>query len=263
MTEIVVTREGHGPELLLVHGGASPRATWQALKPLAAHWTLVLAHRRGYPPSPPGRHDFELDALDIAPLLESRPHVLAHSYGVLGTLIAAANSPNDVRSLTLIEPPLYHLAPGDPEVESLQRMGDAVLTHGLRADPSILREFLALAGAPDVPDDPLPPDTPLLPHGPPPPDSSLPPKLAYSIRRAHGGRLPGEARPPLQRLREAEIPSLVVSGGHSVAIERICDALASELRAERVVIAGAGHFVQSAPGFAERLTHHLTRAQGT
>jgi pimeloyl-ACP methyl ester carboxylesterase len=148
-----------------------------------------------------------------------------------------------VRSLTLIEPPLYHLVPGDPEVESLQRMGDAVLTHGLQADPSILREFLALAGASDVP------------------DSSLPPKLAYSIRRAHGGRLPGEARPPLQRLRDAEIPSLVASGGHSVAIERICDALASELRAERVVIAGAGHFVQSAPGFADRLTHHLARCR--
>lgn len=243
MTEIIVTREGRGPELLLVHGGASPRATWRALSPLAAHWTLVLVHRRGYPPSPPGHHDFELDALDIAPLLKSRPHVLAHSYGVLGTLIAATNNPNNVRSLTLIEPPLYHLVPGDPEVESLQRMGDAVLTHGLQADPSILREFLALAGASDVP------------------DSSLPPKLAYSIRRAHGGRLPGEARPPLQRLRDAEIPSLVASGGHSVAIERICDALASELRAERVVIAGAGHFVQSAPGFADRLTHHLARCR--
>jgi pimeloyl-ACP methyl ester carboxylesterase len=249
MTEIVVTREGRGPELLLVHGGASPRATWRALRPLAARWTLVLVHRRGYPPSPPGRHDFELDALDIAPLLKSRPHVLAHSYGVLGTLIAATNNPNDVRSLTLIEPPLYHLVPGDPEVERLRRMGDAVLTHGLEVDPSTLREFLALAGAPGMSGDP------------PPPDAPLPEKLAYSIRRAHGGRLPGEARPSLQTLRDAKIPSLVASGGHSVAIERICDALASELRAERVVIAGAGHFVQSAPGFAERLTHHLTRCR--
>ena len=245
MTEIVVTREGNGPELLLVHGGASPRATWQALRPLAAHWTLVLVHRRGYPPSPPGRHDFELDALDLAPLLESRPHVLAHSYGVLGTLISATNNPNGVRSLTLIEPPLYHLVPGDPEVERLQRMGDAVLTHGLEADPSMLRDFLALAGAPDVP------------------EGSLPEKLAYSIRRAHGGQLPGEARPPLQMLRDAEIPSLVASGGHSVAIERICDALASELQAERVVIAGAGHFVQSARGFQELLTRHLRRAEAT
>jgi len=47
----------------------------------------------------------------------------------------------------------------------------------------------------------------------------------------------------------------------SGALERICDALASELCAERVVMAGAGHFVQSAPGFQERLTRHLIRAE--
>src|SRR5277367_2354402 len=74
MTEIAVTREGSGPELLLVHGGASARATWPALEPLSARWTLVTVHRRGYLPSPAGRHDFELDARDLEPLLESRPH---------------------------------------------------------------------------------------------------------------------------------------------------------------------------------------------
>src|SRR5271170_2324027 len=243
MTDITVIREGHGPELLLVHGGASPRATWRALMPLAERWTLVLPHRRGYPPSPPGDHDFELDAVDLIPLLASRPHVLAHSYGVLGTLIAATQSPHRIRSLTLIEPPLFSIARGDPEVDAFERMSNTVLTDGLEGDPATLRDFLRVAGAPEVPDGPLPA------------------KLARSIRRAHHARLPGEARPPLQVLRDAAIPSLVASGGHSGAIERICDALASELRAERVVIAGAGHFVQSAPGFAERLTHHLTRCR--
>jgi hypothetical protein len=202
-----------------------------------------------------------VDALDLAPLLESHPHVLAHSYEVLDTLISATNNPNGVRSLTLIEPPLFYLVRDDPEVENLQRMGDAVLTHGLQADPSILRDFLALAGAPDEPDDQPLLDDPHAPDGPLTPDGPLPEKLAYSVRHAHGGRLPGEARPPLQRLRDAEIPSLVASGGHSVALERICDALASELQAEGVVMAGAGHFVQSAPGFQERLTRHLIRAE--
>jgi pimeloyl-ACP methyl ester carboxylesterase len=247
LTEIAVTREGHGPELLLVHGGASPRATWQALRPLAARWTLVLVHRRGYPPSPPGRHDFELDAVDLAPLLESRPHVLAHSYGVLGTLIAAAGNPDGVRSLTLIEPPLFYLVAGDPEVDELERMGDAVLSEGLEADPATLRAFLALAGAPGVPE--VPDEGPLPDH------------LAHSVRRAHGGALPAGARPHLERLREAKAPSLVASGGHSVALERICDALASELEAERVVLEGQGHFVQAAPGFAEYLTRHLASAE--
>jgi pimeloyl-ACP methyl ester carboxylesterase len=203
----------------------------------------MLVHRRGYPPSPPGDHDFELDARDLAPLLESRPHVIAHSYGALGALIAAARNPDKVRSLTVIEPPLFFVARGDREVARFERMGDQVLLRGLDAEPETLRAFLRIAGAADVPDD-----------GP------LPPKLAYSVRRAHGGALPGGARPDLDALREAGVPSLIASGGHLVAIERICDALASRLRPARFVVTGAGHFVQGAAEFSERLTGHLVAA---
>jgi pimeloyl-ACP methyl ester carboxylesterase len=242
VAELAVIREGDGPEVLLVHGGASPRATWEALASLSARWTLAFVHRRGYPPSPPGRHDFEIDAGDLEPLLDARAHVVAHSYGVLGTLIAAARRPERVRSLTLIEPPLFRLVPGDPEVEHLERIGNEVLTHGLDTDPAVLREFLRLAGAPGVDDGPLPDG------------------VAHGVRRAHGGRLPGEARPALDVLRDRRIPSLVASGGHAPAIERICDALARELSAERLCAPGAGHFVAAAPGFAERLERFLAAA---
>jgi len=237
-----VTREGDGPEILLVHGGASPDATWGGLAPLRARWTLASVHRRGYPPSPPpvdGRQDFEVDAGDVLPLLASRPHVIAHSYGVLGTLIAVAPRPKDVRSLTLIEPPLYHVLPGDPEIERLERIGDAVLIDGLDADPETLREFLRMAGAPGVDDGPLPES------------------VANGVRRAHGGRLPGEARPQLDSIREAAVPALVASGGHTPGIERICDALAAEIEADRLVAPGAGHFVAAAPGFAEQFERFL------
>jgi pimeloyl-ACP methyl ester carboxylesterase len=237
-----VIREGDGPEILLIHGGASPQATWGALAPLRARWTLASVHRRGYPPSPPpvnGRQDFEVDAADVAALLASRPHVIAHSYGVLGALIAASRRPDHVRSLTLIEPPLYHVVPGDPEIERLERIGDAVLTQGLDADPGILREFLRIAGAPGIDDGPLPE------------------AVADGVRRAHGGRLPGEARPQLDALREVGISSLVASGDHTPGIERICDALAAALDAERLVAPGAGHFVVAAPGFAEELERFL------
>jgi pimeloyl-ACP methyl ester carboxylesterase len=156
---ISVIREGEGPEILLVHGGASPEATWGALAPLRTRWTLASVHRRGYPPSPPPldeRQDFDVDAADILPLLGSHPHVLAHSYGVLGVLIAAGQTPENVRSLTLIEPPLYYLVSGDPEIERLERIGDAVLAEGLDADPETLRAFLRIAAAPGVDDGPLP-----------------------------------------------------------------------------------------------------------
>ena len=241
MNAVAVTREGEGPEILLVHGGASPDTTWGGLDSLGARWTLASVHRRGYPPSPPvdGRQDFEVDAADLLPLLDARPHVVAHSYGVLGTLIAAAQRPADVRSLTLIEPPLYHLVPGDPEIERLERIGDAVLTEGLDADPKTLRTFLRMAGAPAVDDGPLPE------------------AVANGVRRAHRGRLPGEARPALEPIREAAVSSLVASGDHTPGLERICDALAARLGAERLVAPGAGHFVPAAPGFAERLERFL------
>jgi pimeloyl-ACP methyl ester carboxylesterase len=241
MSAIAVIREGAGAEILLVHGGASPRTTWGALGSLKARWTLALMHRRGYPPSPPtgGRQDFDVDAADLASILDGRPHVVAHSYGVLGALIAAARTPARVRSLTLIEPPLWYLVGGDAEVARLERMGNAVLTNGLDADAATLREFLRLAGAPAVDDGPLPAE------------------VARGVRRAHGGRLPGEARPALHLLRDAGVPSLVASGGHAAGIERVCDALATTLDAERVVAPGAGHFVPSAPGFADRLEKFL------
>ena len=222
-----------------------PRTTWDALAPLGARWTLALAYRRGYPPSPPppaGRQDFEVDAADLASLLDEPVHLVAHSYGVLGTLIAAAGTPACVRSLTLIEPPLYYLAPGDHEVARLEQMGNAFLVDGLDADPATLREFLHLAGAPDVDDGPLPDD------------------VARGVRRARGARLPTEARPALASLRDAGMPVLVASGGHAVGLERICDALAAALSAERVVSPGAGHFVAAAPGFVAVLERFLLSA---
>ncbi len=245
MNDVAVIREGEGPEVLLVHGGASPETTWGALAPLSAPWTLARVYRRGYPPSPPppeGRQDFEVDAADIASLLDARPHIVAHSYGVLGTLLAATRAPARVRSLTLIEPPLFCVVPSDPEVARLERMGNAVLTHGLDADPATLREFLLMAGAPDVDDGPLPDE------------------VARGVRRAHGGRLPGEARPALELIRDAGIPSLVASGGHAPGLERICDALSTALDAQRVVAPGAGHFVAAAPGFVNRLHEFLVFA---
>ena len=228
-----------------MHGGASPETTWGALAPLQARWTLARMYRRGYPPSPPAGErpqDYEVDAVDVASVLDGRPHVVAHSYGVVGTLVAAGREPERVRSLTLIEPPVYHLNPGDPEVARLERLGEEVLTHGLETDPAMLREFLRLAGAPGVDEGPLPDD------------------VAHGVRRAHGGRLPGQARLDLDRIRDANVPVLVASGDHHPAMERICDALATALDGERLVAPGAGHFVAAAPGFADPFEEFLLGA---
>jgi pimeloyl-ACP methyl ester carboxylesterase len=164
--------------------------------------------------------------------------VIAHSYGGPGALLAATRRPEKVRSLALLEPAL-NLPAGDPEVAELKRRGEAVLTHGLQAEPGMLREFLRGDGA-------------QLPH-----EGPLPEMVARGVRRAQGSRSPFETRPNLEVLRAAGIPTLVASGGHLTAIERVCDALAAVLDAQRLVEPGAGHFVAAAPGFLERLEQFL------
>ena len=239
---ITVMRQGSGPEVLLVHGGASSATTWSGLALLGSRWTLASVHRRGFAPSPPppgGRQDFDVDADDLAGLLDRRPHIVAHSYGALGAVIAATRRPARVRSLTLIEPPFF-LPPDDPEVTRLRRMGDAVLAHGLDTDPAVLREFLRLAGAP-VPD-----------------KGRLPEAVARGVRRAHGSRSPSEANLSFDVIRDADIPTLVASGQHTTAIERMCDATANQLHAQRILAPGAGHFVAAAPGFADQLDRFLS-----
>jgi pimeloyl-ACP methyl ester carboxylesterase len=224
-----------------VHGGASPATTWSGLEALSERWTLMFAHRRGYPPSPDppdGRQDFELDAADICELLDARRHLVAHSYGGVGAAIAAIRRPAQVRSLTLIEPALF-LPPDDPVVERFGRMGDEFLARGLETEPATLREFLRIAGSP-APD-----------------EWPLPPEVERAVRRAQGGRPPSEASPALEEIRDAGIPSLVASGGHHPAPERMCDAVAAALDAHRVVATGAGHFVPAAPGFADQLEEFL------
>ncbi|WP_157554739.1 alpha/beta fold hydrolase [Nocardia crassostreae] len=99
---VTVVRTGDGPEVVLVHGGAGPTATWAGLESLRARWTLAAVYRRGFAPSPDpvgGGQDFEVDAEDLAAVFgTARPHVVAHSYGTLGTLIAAGRRPESVRS---------------------------------------------------------------------------------------------------------------------------------------------------------------------
>jgi pimeloyl-ACP methyl ester carboxylesterase len=241
---VALRRTGHGPEILMVHGGASPAATWKGLERLAQRWTLAIVYRRGFDPSPPpssGRQDYDEDATDLAPLLDNYPHLIAHSYGAVGAVIAAIRDPARVRSLTLIEPALHLL--DDPDTARFKHIAESFLTNGLDTDPPILREFLHIAGSP-VPA-----------HGP------LPDHVVNAVRRARGSRSPFEARPPLRRLRTASIPSLIASGGHANVIERNANAVADELGAQRIIAPGAGHFVAAAPGFATQLEAFLVSVE--
>src|SRR5262249_31455825 len=117
--------EGHawgtGPRVLLVHGNIlNGPLSWAQQRPLAERGRLEGLNRRGYGQSPPSeRQDFAVDARDIADLLAGGAHLVGHSYGGIGALLAAAAWPQAVRSLTVIEPPVFRLAHGHAAADAL------------------------------------------------------------------------------------------------------------------------------------------------
>lgn len=244
MSEPLSTRRlGSGPPILLVHGGVGPRLTWERQEALAQRWTLVIPARRGFRPSPPTeRQDFERDAEDLLPLLGDGAHLVGFSYGGVSSALIAVGAPERVHSLTLIEAPLYGAAPSDPEVARLARLGDAFLAGDGKAEED--QEFMRRAG--------------IDPDGP----AEHAEELAEAVEAARGGRSPSEAELDLNRLAQAGMPVMVVSGGHHPAIERLCDALASRLGARRELVRGAGHAVPRAPGFNPVLEQFLSSARG-
>jgi pimeloyl-ACP methyl ester carboxylesterase len=243
--QIAVERFGSGQAVLLLHGGAGPELTWDRQMELAQRWSLIVPTRRGFPRSAPAAHqDFEADAEDVERLLTNRTHLVGFSYGGLGVTLAAERNPKMVRSLTLIEAPLYLAAPDDPAVKELARAGDAFLSG--EADELTEQAFLATAG--------IDPDASSGQTGQ---------LIREAIEAARGGRSPGEANPDLDALAAAGIPVMVVSGDHHRGIEALCDALSERLRARREIIPGAGHAVPRAEGFNDVLEDFLRGSAGT
>ena len=232
---------GSGPRLVLVHGSVAPGwMTWNALKPLASRFTLVVPIRSGYPPNPPlERIDFEVQSRELRDLLEPGDHLVANSYGAVVSMLAAPESP--LASLSVLEPPAFGLARGHPAVEEfLSQFENRALT-----DPrAYLEFFLPLIGSSLVVPEPLPPT------------------LEAGARAAMAERPPQQAQIPLDSLAASEFPKLVVSGGHSAAFDAVCDVLEARLDAERAVVPGAGHSIPRAPGFNETLLSFLARVDG-
>lgn len=116
--------------------------------------------------------------------------------------------------------------------------------HGPRDPETFLRRFLEMAGS-----------AAQLP-------SPLPPPLLQSAKLLMVERDPTEAVIPLERLREAPFPKLVVSGAHSGVFDAVCDVLEEELGAQRAVIPGAGHSVpRTGAPFNEKLEAFLGAAE--
>jgi len=236
-----------GPRLLLVHGSVvNGELTWDAQRPLAERFDLVVPNRRGFPPGPDvDRVDFEDEAAWLEQWLEPGAHLVGHSYGGVIALPAAARRPDLVRSLTVVEPPAFAIAAGHPAVDAFVAGGDRLWDEGPRDPEAFLRLFLRSVGA----------------HVPP---GRFSPALLQGARTLMVERPPWEAQIPLAALAAAGFPVLAVSGGHSAAFDAVCDVLQARVGAERAVLPGAGHSPQRlGEPFNRVLTEFVTKQIGS
>lgn len=247
--ELDVARSGAGQSLVLLHGSVVGAArTWRHQQALAQSFQLTLPNRPGFGASPPlARGDFEAEAPLFAPLLGDGAHLVGHSYGAVIAMYAAALRPEAVRSLTLSEPGCLRVAAGDARVDAQIAGGELLYGRAAELSP---REFL-LAFRGGVGSTHQTPD-------------ELEGELLHGVRLLMRERPPWEADPPLELLRSAPFPKLVISGGHSPVFELVCDVVAERLAAQRVVIAGRGHTIPSIAGpYNERLREFLAGCERT
>lgn len=236
--------EGNGPRVVLVHGSLATGAEeWDAQRPLAERYELVVPDRRGYGASPaaPGE-DFLVDAEDIAALMGDGAHLVGHSYGGLGALCAAANHPEATLSLTLLEPATFALGQDDPAARAMLGQLQAMWASD-RPDDEWVVDFLVAVGS-----DP----------------SEFPPEFLEVARPLvpllRGCRPIWDDGLPLAEVAAGTYPKLVVSGGHHAGFDAVCDDLARRIGARRAEAAGAGHEVQFAGEAIERLLVDLWSA---
>jgi pimeloyl-ACP methyl ester carboxylesterase len=236
---------GSGPRVVLVHGSVSGPGAWRGQRELAGRFRLELLTRPGSPPAPPVESvDFEEHAVLLREHLAGEPaHLVGHSYGGVVCLLASVGLP--LRSLTVIEPPCFGVAEGEPEVDEFVASMERHWSQGPRDPRAFLDVFLKGVGS----EFPLP--------------DPLPPELEQIARTLMVERLPSEAEIPLAELRAAPFPKLVVSGAHHPAFDAVCDVVERELPAERAVIpGGGGHAVQRVgEPFNDRLADFLARAE--
>lgn len=220
---------GDGTPVVLVHGSlAIGNDEWEAQRSLAEQgFALRVFDRRGY-----GRsestigEDFLVDAEDIVELMGAGAHLVGHSYGGIGAMLAAARNPDRTLSLTVLEAPATAVAHDDPAWGALVAEIRAMWTSDA-SDSDFVVAFLTAVGSD--------------------PDELGPELLAAAVELVpvfRQGRPFFGAELPLAELAAAPFPKLVVAGGHHPGFDAMCRALAREIGGSFATVEGAGHEIQ-------------------
>ncbi len=192
------------------------------VRPLAEQvFELIVPDRRGYGASPATRgEDFLADAEDIADMMGDGAHLVGHSYGGLGAMLAAARRPDAARSLTLLEPAAGTVARHDQAWHSVVSDGRQLWGTELPDHERMVRFSRAVGSDPDqFPPEMLAAAVPLVP--------------VFRCDRPFY-----DAVLPLAELAAAPLPKHVVSGGHSPGFDAMCVELANCINGAHSVVVG-------------------------
>jgi pimeloyl-ACP methyl ester carboxylesterase len=241
-----------GHLVVMVHGSFTwGEDTWAQQRDLSDNYRLLVVDRCGHGESPDTKRiRFEEQADDIADLLGTSAHLVGSSYGALLALVVAQRDVGKIRSLTVIEPPAWGLARGDPLVDEQVLQMRPVLDQAEQLGPDLaFSRFLEAIGA--------------EPMGGPLTETDRKNTVA-SFRE----QPPEEAPLSLEGLRAMHLPLLIVSGGVAAATSRLrnrrlafhraCETLATIPGAEWAQFPSAGHNPHlEDPGFNPRLRSFL------
>lgn len=238
MTDAIhVTRWGSsGPQVLMIHGGpqGGPNGGAGGFRKQEAladrGWQLVVPDRPGHGRTPSrGPEDMEVDAVWAAEMLGESSHLVGHSYGGLVALAAASLRPDAVKSLTLVEAPVYSAAEDDSVVQAFR--AEQVRIQSADLDP--LPKLMQFSQFVMVPREDTG-NTPTMEQ------------LAVMGAGLATMRSPSDwdSAPALATIIRAQIPVLALTGAGNPGFGAIGEGLARMTGGRHIVIQSGHHFPQ-------------------
>lgn len=252
--ELHYVEHGEGEPVIFIHGLLDDVSAWsQQQQAFAKEGFRAIAYsrRHNYPNRNPIRpnHSAELEAEDLAAFVRELKlksvHVVGHSYGAYTALFFALNYPNLTRTATLIEPPIVPWLNDLPTEERTAGMTQykKLITQGVvpaqRAlesanETDAIRVMMDAIGGEGKYD-------------------SLPPFVKRKCLRnllelkaflASKDRYPNVDR---EKVRHLKVPTLILSGGASVATARFTDPelerLIPKQSQRRIIFNSASHIL--------------------
>jgi esterase len=143
-------RSGAGEPVVLVHGSFDDHNTWSpVLYQLVGETDVITYDRRGHSDSvaPSGQGTIKADAADLLSIVDEvaggSAHIVGHSYGGIVAMLAAVERREAVRSLAVIEPPLYSILRRNPMAQVLVAEASVWMEHAA----GLIRSGLSESGA--------------------------------------------------------------------------------------------------------------------